>query len=163
MTTYKGNQITSQDATPPDVVSGKLAGGEVRRWVDVFEEADNANADFRIVFKLPIDLVVSQVNFACDALSAGTVDIGLYKKNADGTYTAVDDDCFASAIAVTTAVAKTDVTYEAAAADIADALQPLWQRANLSARPSYGDMYLGLTYDTGTGAAGTVLVEVEGV
>lgn len=162
MTTYKGTHITDFDSTPPDVVNARLHGGVVKIAKDAFEIADTGNADSVILFRLPIDAVVHRVYFACDDLTSGTVDIGTYKKNADGTYTAVDDDCFASAIALGSgAVALTDVTYEAGAALIADALQPLWERSNLSARPAYGDLYIALTTDTGTGATGTVYVEVQ--
>lgn len=161
MATFKGTHITNFDSAPFNSVNARLHGGVVKICKDAFEIADTANADSVILFRLPIDAVVHTVKFACDALSAGTVDIGTYKKNNDGTYTAVDDDCFASAIAVTNAVALTDVTYEAGAALIADALKPLWQRSNLSARPDYGDLYIALTTDTGTGATGTVYVEVQ--
>ncbi len=161
MTTYKGTHITDFDSNPPDVVNARLHGGVIKRVKDAFEIADTANADSVILFRLPIDAVVDRVYFGCDDLTSGTVDIGVYKKNNDGTYTAVDDDCFASAIALGSgAVAVTDVTYEAGATLIADAMQPLWERANLSARPEYGDLYIALTTDTGTGATGTVYVEV---
>lgn len=162
MTTTKGTHITNMDSTPPEIFNARLHGGVVKICKDAFEIADTGNGDNVIVFKLPIDAVVHRVRFGCDDLTSGTIDIGTYKKNADGTYTAVDDDCFASAIALGSgAVAITDVTYEAGATLIADALQPLWERSNLSARPAYGDLYIGLTTDTGTGATGTVYLEVQ--
>ncbi len=161
MTVYKGTHITKFDSTPMETVNSRLHGAVLKTCKDAFEIADTANNDDVILFKLPIDAVVHKIRFACDALTSGTIDIGLHRKNADGTYTAVDTDTFASAIAVSTAVAITDVTNEAAAANIADMLKPIWQRAGLTTRPAYGDMYLSLTTPTGTGATGTVYVEVE--
>lgn len=162
MATTKGTHITSFDSTPPTTVNSRLHGGVVKICKDAFEIADTGNGDSVIVFKLPVDAVVHRVRFGCDNLTSGTVDIGVYKKENDGTYTAVDDNCFADAIALGSgAVAVTDVTYEAGATLIADALQPLWERANLSARPAYGDLYVALTTDTGTGATGTVYMEVQ--
>lgn len=162
MATYKGTHITKFDSTPPELVSSAVHGGYVRSCIDAFEIADTGNGDAVIVFKLPIDAVVKRIRFASDDLTSGTVDIGTFKKNADGTYTAVDDNCFADAIALGSgAVAVTDVTYEAAATDISKAILPLWQRSNLSARPAYGELYIGFTTDTGTGASATVYAEVE--
>lgn len=161
MATFKGTHITKFDSTPMETVNSRLHGGVLKTCKDAFEIADTANDDNVILFRLPIDTVVHKIRFACDALSAGTVDIGLYRKAADGTYVAVDQDCFATLIAVTGAVAITDVTNEAGATNIADMLKPIWQRAGLSTRPAYNDMYLALTTPTGTGATGTVYVEVE--
>lgn len=162
MTTYKATHITNFDAKPPLTVNARLHGGVVKEYKDAYEEADNANGDFTIVFKVPVDFVPSSLLFACDALGAGTADIGLYYKKADGTYAAVDDDCFATAIAVTGAVAQTEVLFEAAAANIDKTNYALWQWAGLSDRPAYGEMYVALTYDTGTSAAGTVRLVLRG-
>lgn len=163
MATFLGTHITKFDSTPFDVVDSRLHGGTVKSYVDAFELADTANNDFAIVFRLPIDAVVKRVLFGCDALGAGTADIGLYKKNNDGTYTAVDQDCFATLIAVTSAVAVTDVTYEAGATNIANARKALWEIAGLSTRPEYGDLYVTITTPTGTSTVGTVYLELETV
>lgn len=162
MPTYLGTHIAKFDATPPETVNARLHGGVVKEWKDAYEEINNENGDVRILFRLPIDLVPSELLFACDALGAGTVDIGLYRKNNDGTYTAVDDDCFASAIAVTSAVANADQIFEAGAANIDDTNKPLWQWANLSTRPDYADLFLALTFDAGTSQGGTVRVVLRG-
>lgn len=161
MPTFTGQHIADFDSNPFDVVDARLHGGVLKTMSSVDEVPDTANADNMMIFRLPVDAVVKSVRFACDALGAGTADIGVYKKNGDGTYTAVDDDCFATAIAVTSAVALTDVTYEAAAANIADRNKPLWQKAGLSARPAYGDLYIGYTFDTGTSTVATALLEVD--
>ena len=161
MPTFLGQHITDFDSTPFDVVPARLHGGRQFTISDVTEVPDTANGDVLVVARVPVDAVIKSVKFACDALGAGTADIGLYRKASDGTYVAVDDDCFASAIAVTSAVALTDVTYEAAAANIDKRNVPAYTRAGLSARPAYGDLYVALTFDTGTSSVGTALTEIE--
>lgn len=161
MTVYKGTHITKFDSTPREVVDARLHGGVMKMCKDSFEIVNSENNDDVILFRLPIDAVIHKIRFACDALTSGTIDVGVHRKAADGTYVVVDADAFASAIAVSSAVAITDVTNEAAAANIDKMLQPLWQRAGLSTRPTYNELYISLTTPTGTGATGTVYVEVE--
>lgn len=161
MATFLGTHITDFDQTSIDFVDSNLHSGRIHSISCVDEIPDTANADNMIVARVPVDAVVKTVRFACDALGAGTIDIGFYRKNANGTYTAVDVDAFATLIAVTSALAITDVTYEAAATNIAFRNQPVWQRAGLSARPDYSDMYIGYYFATGTSAVGTVLLDIE--
>lgn len=161
MATYLGIHATDFDSNPIDFVDARLHGGRVMTISSVDEVPDTANGDVLIIARVPVDAVIKSVRSANDALGAGTMDLGLYKKNADGTYTAVDDNCFADAIAVTSANALTDVTYEAAATDISKRNQPAWQRAGLSARPAYGDLYIAATFDTGTSSVATLLTEID--
>lgn len=161
MPTFLSEHITDFDQNPIDFVDARLHSGRLLTQSTVNEVPDTANGDNLILLRIPVDAVVKSVRAANDALGAGTMDIGLYRKNSDGTYTAVDDDCFASAVAVTGANALTDITYEAAATNIALRNQPAWQRAGLSARPAYGDLYLAATFDTGTSTVATLLVEVD--
>lgn len=160
MPTFKGTHITNFDATPPTVVDAQLHGGAVKYYVDAFECPDTANADIMHIFRVPVDSVPISLRWANDALGAGTVDIGLYRKNADGSYTAVDDDCFATQIAVTGANAEAEVLYEAAAANIDLSDRPLWVWAGLSARPAYNDFYVSLTFDTGTSTVATASIKL---
>lgn len=159
MATFKGNHITAFDATPFSVVNSRLHGGVLKHARDQFELADSANGDIAHVLRLPIDAVITSVKFAADDLgTAGTVDIGFYKKNADGTYTVVDADAFANNIDVNAAaVALTEYRYSVLGIETAN--KTAWELAGLSARPAYADLYLSLTTDTGTTAAGTVLLE----
>jgi len=161
MTTTKGNLITAFDATPPLTVNSRLHGGYVKTCIDQFELADTANGDIHHVFKLSVDAVLSSVKMAADDLgTAGTVSIGFYKKNNDGTYTVVDADAIASAIDVNAAAtALTEYRFEAAAIETID--QPVWELAGLAARPAYGDLYLSLTTPAGTTSAGTVAMVIQ--
>lgn len=158
MATTKGNHITDFDQTPADVPNARLHGGALKGSVDQFELGTASTIHH--VFKVPVEAVLHSCKFGSDDLgTAGTVDIGFYKKNNDGTYTAVDDDAIASAIAVTSAVAYAEQRFEAANINTAD--QPAWELAGLSARPAYGDLYISLTMDTQTTAAGTVAMSIQ--
>jgi len=161
MATFLGIHATDFDSTPFDVVPARLHGGVIQTISSVDEVPDTSNGDILIIARVPVDAVIKSVRSGNDALGAGTMDLGLYKKNNDGTYTAVDDDCFASAIAVTGANALTDVTYEAAATDISKRNAPAWSRAGLSARPAYGDLYIAATFDVGTSSVATLLTEID--
>lgn len=161
MATTKGTHITNFDATPKTAVNARLHGGVLKAAVDQFELGDTADGDIHHVFKLPVDAIIHSVKMAADDLgTAGTIDIGFYKKNSDGTYTAVDADAIASAIDVNAAATGiTEYRFEAAAIETAD--QPAYELAGLSARPDYADIYLSLTTPTGTTAAGTVAIMVQ--
>lgn len=163
MTQYKGTHITSFDSKPPTIVDSKFHGGQLLRFADTHEIADTENADSVIMIALPVDMVIDDIQFAADNLTSGNADVGLWKKNADGTYTAVDDDCFASQISFGSgAIARASILHEAAAANIDKVNKKVWEWANLSARPAYDNLYVGLLNDTGTGAAGTVSLWVTG-
>lgn len=160
MTTSKGTNITNFDATPPAVVNARLHGGVLKAIVDTIELPDTANADDAILAKIPVDAVLFSLKLASDDLgTAGTIDIGFHKKNADGTYTAVDADAIANNIDVNAAaVALTE--YRFSVKGIETAMQPAYTLAGLSARPDYNDLYISVTTDTGTTAAGTVSLQV---
>lgn len=161
MATYKGTHITDFDAQPFDSVNARLHGGVVKAVVDQFELADTADGDFAIVAKLPVDSIIHSVKFACDDLgTAGTVDIGFYRKKADGTYVAVDADALANNIDVNSA-AVSATEYRFSAKGIETATDNAYTLAGLTDRPDYGDIFIGLTTDTGTTAAGTVLVNIQ--
>lgn len=160
MATFKGTHITKFDNTPFDTVNAREHGGVVKAYVDAFELADTANGDIAHVFKIPVDAIIHSIKFACDDLgAAGTVDIGFYRKKADGTYVAVDADAIANNIDVNTA-AVTLTEYRFSVKGIETARQAAYELAGLSARPAYGDLYVSLTTDTGTTVAGTVTMQM---
>jgi len=161
MATTKGNHITNFDATPPTSVNSRLHGGVLKAAVDQFELADTADGDIHHVFKITVDSILHSVKMAADDLgTAGTIDIGFYKKNSDGTYTVIDADAIASAIDVNAAATGlTEYRFEAAAIETAD--QPAWELAGLSAKPAYEDIYVSITTPTGTTAVGTVAMQIQ--
>ncbi len=161
MTTYLGTHITNFDSTPPLTVNSRLHGGLLKASVDTFELEDTGNNDTKIVFKLPIDAILHSVKFACDDLgSAGTADITFFKKNNDGTYTEIADGLIANNIDVN-AAAVSLTEYRYSVLNIDTARKALWELAGLSARPAYGELYIGLTTDTGTTAVGTVTMSIQ--
>lgn len=160
MAQQKGTHVTNFDAKPPLTVPSRQHGGVVKYAGDTLELADTANNDTAVIIKLPIDAVIQSIKFACDDLGdAGTVDITFFYKNADGTYTEIADGLIANGIDVN-AAAVSLTEYRFSVKNINTVNQSAWELAGLSARPAYGDIYLGVTTDTGTTAAGTVTMQV---
>ena len=106
--------------------------------------------------EVPSNALVTEVWFQSAAQAGGTVDVGVYRNNKDGG-AVVDADFFASAIAVTAAVALTNITNESGVNTIAKQNQPLWQALGMSADPkAMLDICATIATDitTGTGALG---------
>lgn len=161
MATFKGNIVTNMDSTPVERNVFGVTGGGLKHIRDVFELADTANNDSAIVLPIPVDAVITSVQFASDDLgTAGTVDITFFKKNADGTYTELGDGLIANNIDVN-AAAVSLTEYRYSVLNIDTAIKKAWELAGLSARPDYGTLYIGLTTDTGTTTAGTVLLQAS--
>lgn len=162
MTEFKGTHITNKTATPPTVVNGRLAGGVLRHTRDTWEFTNNENDDYTVVLEVPVDAIPTSIKFACDDLTSGAADIGLYKADGDGTFTVVLVDCFADGIALGSgAVALGEYLYNDAATNIANANKTFWEWAGLSARPAYEHLYIGVANPTGTGAAGTGFLSAD--
>lgn len=161
MATFKGTHITNLDALPFNTTNARLHGGVKKVVRDTFELDDTANGDIAHVLKIPVDAILDSVIFGCDDLgSAGTVDIGFYRKKEDGTYEAVDADAIANNIDVATA-AVSATEYRFSVKGLETANQTAYELAGLSARPAYADLYISLTTDTGTTTAGTVYLKAE--
>lgn len=160
MATQKGTHVSNFDATPPLTVPSRQHGGVVKYAGDTMELVDTANNDQAVVIKLPIDAVIPSIKFAADDLGdAGTVDITFYKKNNDGTYTELADGLIANGIDVNAgATALTE--YRFSVLNLNTVNKSAWELAGLSARPDYGDIYIGVTTDTGTTADGTIVLQV---
>lgn len=156
-TTLKSVSITAREATPPTVSSPGAGGQGVKKHVSGYLASVTASLSATSVIRmceLPSNAVVTAVHFQSAAQGGGTFDIGVYRNNDDGG-AVVDADFFASAVAVTSAVARTDVTNESAVNTLAKQMQPLWQAAGLSTDPG-GTLDVALTVatdiTTGTGA-----------
>lgn len=153
----KGNFIGNADATPKVVVDSKHLGGELKHVGDTVEAPILATIGDNVIFApLPVDAILHDVIFASDDLgTTGTLDIGFYKKNADGTYTAVDSDALAVAIDVKTA-AVAPVSKRFSAKNIDTQTKKVYELAGLSAKPAYPHLYLAVTASEVTTLAGTV-------
>lgn len=165
------NLITHADAKPSTLSSRALAGAHPKRAVSTVEvaAADSDTSTYRF-FRLPSSAVVTSLVVFCDAITAGTsFDFGLYLATAaDGTAgAAIDVDCFASAVDLSTAItAGTQIRFESAAngGDIANIEKALWQLDGLvNTRTSDPNLYYDIvaTANTVGSAAGTISLIVE--
>lgn len=148
-------------ATPRTLNDGGLKG-RLNCILDTIEVSDNANADTAVLgLGIPVNARITSIRVATDDLgAAGTMDIGLFKKNADGTFTAVSANAIANDLDVNTA-AVTLTERRFSSKDINTVKQKAWELAGLSAEPAYKELFIGMTFDTGTTAAGTLTIIVE--
>jgi hypothetical protein len=125
---------------------------------DTIEVSASATDTAILFIPIPVESKVFKVSAATDDLGTGcTMSIGLFKKDDTGnTYTAVSATCFASAIDVATA-ATAMTEYRFSALNIDTMNKAAWELAGLSAKPSYPNFYIGLTFNSAA-AAGTVSV-----
>lgn len=156
--------VALYEATPPRLAE-RYAGGSSTLVVatDTMEVTALSTDDTVVLCRIPVDAIITSLQIACDdlATSSITIDLGLYEGFTDGVAaSAVDDDCFATAVDVDGGVAFTEYRYEAA--NISTAGQPAWEVGSLSARPSYGNFDLVLHVNAASGGqAGTLSYKVE--
>lgn len=126
--------------------------------VDTVELTALATDDTVVLCRIPVDAKITSIMLAADDLATTsiTIDLGLYEGFTDGAAaSAVDDDCFATAVNIDGGVAFTEYRFEAA--NIDTIVEPAWEVAALSARPSYGvfDLVMHVNGASG-GQAGTL-------
>ena len=134
-------------------------GGSMRVASGIVEcvAGDFSAGDTIMLAPVPSNASVISITLAHDDIDTGTTittDVGLY--TSDGNVTAVDDDCYASAItALRGAVAMpgTEVAFEARNLDKHG--QKVFQDAGLSADPNL-QYFIGLKHDAAGDAAGTI-------
>lgn len=133
----KSDVLTNADATPRVLNNSAIEGGFVRRVSGVVtgSASDSVGSTYRYV-RVPSNAVVKAVRYWCPASGAtGQVNIGLYRTAENGG-AVIDADLFASAIDPGGgAIAAMDVTHESGEYTFAEAQQPLWKAAGLSADP----------------------------
>lgn len=164
----KSTPITNRDATPKVLNNSQVQGGHLIEAVGVCEAAAAASSASTYHFvQVPSNARISQVLLSSDDHgTTGLIDIGIYKSTADGG-TLVDADFFASAVDIkTAALANSDITYEADAADagagfgLADSAKPLWQALGLSVDPQITYDIVG-TLTEASLSGGTLVVKVR--
>ena len=155
----KTTEITAADAAADKVATAGPIECVLTGTVEA-ANGDSIGSTYRLV-RVPANFVPTSVRIATKALGgSAAADVGVYRVEEDGG-AVVDADEFASAVAVSSAVAWTDVMEEAAATDIAKIGQTMWERVGLTANP--GVAYdIALTLTAATGAAGTVSMIVRG-
>jgi len=157
--------MTNLKASPSVMTDVGQWGGRVRVVMDSFETivaggstSVDADGDFFRLCSLPSNARIIQFWVASDDLDSSTavaLNYGLYTAD---TSTVLDEDLFASAVNHQSAVAPTDIRFEAAATDIVRWQSPLWEVLDAGAGTVTSDP--GLIYDvcaTQNAAATTTL------
>lgn len=121
--------------------------------------ADDDGSTYRLL-RLPSTAVLVSLEIASDALgTSAAYDVGVYEISANGG-AVVDADEFASAVALSSAVAWTQILEEAAAADIDKIGKPLWERLGYTA--DTGRAYdIVATGNTAGTTAGTIAIRAR--
>jgi hypothetical protein len=156
----KATAITKLDSVPMERPSSWQHGGALKAYGGTIEAADAASIGtvYRF-FRVPSWARCDNLVLMNDALSAGAMDIGLYRTAADGG-AVVDADFFASAVAVSSANKATggsNIAYEAdsTAMNIDKVEKRIWEVLGLTIDPVLEYDVAG-TVTTALGAAGTV-------
>jgi len=157
----KSSAITNADATPRVPNNAFVAGTRLHEAVGTAEGAsgDSIGSTYRLI-RIKSGARVSALKLYCDAIStSGAADIGVYRTAADGG-AAVSASLFGSAVVLTSALANSDVTYEATATNISKIEQRLWELLGLSADP-FLEYDIVATLTAAAGGAGTICLKVQ--
>lgn len=165
--TTKSTAVTNSDALPQTLSPQRIDGGRLRERVGFVEATatDSIGSVYRLMRINSVDRV-SRLLLSCDAITTAAGNIGLYDVTAVNAGAVVDADFFASAQDLSAALANTDVTHEADAADagagfgLADIEKPLWKALGLAADP--GKQYdVAITLTAAATGAGTVSLKLQ--
>jgi hypothetical protein len=164
--TTKSSAITNADATPRVPTNPHVARGRVVEAAGFVEavSGDSIGSIYRLVRVKSCDRI-SRVLLSCDAITTCAGDVGIYQTTDNGA-AVVDADFFASAQSLAAALANSDVTHEADAADagagygLADVEKQLWQALGLTSDPCR-DYDVAVTLTAAAGSAGTVGLKVQ--
>lgn len=155
----KTAKITAEDLAGEKIASSGKAEIVLTGTVEA-ASGDSAASIYRIL-RVPSNFVLTSLRLAWDALGGSAAgDVGVYAIAANGG-AVVDADEFASAVALASAGAWTDVMEEAVPADIAKIGAPLWDRLGLTTDPAVG-YDIAVTLTVATGAAGTISAIARG-
>ena len=160
MATVKGTHATNYTASPQVREPAHSFGGIVRESVSlVVIAADESASNDLIACRVPSNARVSQVLLSyADATTGGAIDVGVWQEvaTAPGTFEAVDDDLFASAMVLTDGPQwNKDITNESAEYTAAEQAMPLWQVLGLTTDPKK-DYWIGSDITTVCDGCSTV-------
>lgn|SRR5574343_1280456 len=172
-TTAKGDLITNLEASPSlQGDSGQTGNGLKVAFVTetVATTSTDEIADIFLFLPVPSGAVPVSLMLFNDDLDSGAtpalaVDVGLYYGNDVPTKTsgtAIDVDCFATAITTLQAANTSGVEILFEALDIAKIGYPLWKIAGLTSNPG-GTLYVGMkaTAAAATAAEGDVTLIMQ--
>lgn len=123
--------------------------------------AGNTSGDYIGLIRVHRDWNIRSIKLACDVLTGATdVNVGLVTYDAAaGTFTDVDENCYADAVDIAAGIAFTEVAYEARG--IEKCGQYVWQDAGYSTRDSAPEtLVLALHLQSATTATGTISWEI---
>src|SRR5262245_52400419 len=163
----KSTFVTNADASP--AVANTAGEGAVGALKNIEASAvgvtsSSVDATYQFV-RVSSNCKVKKIFFESAAQTGGALDIGLYfatdgqggKPTSLLAASAIDQDFFASAVVVSTAVSITDVTNESGTYTIDKRTQPLWQAVGLTSDPGGNFDIVGTVttqFTTGTGRMG---------
>lgn len=143
----KATSITALDTVPVTTqTAGSGGAGPLMECGDFVTTSASASATSTYkLARVPSNAKIKQVLFESEAQGAGATDISVYysSSTADGTAPAVQGiivpstgaGFFATAIALTTAVAQSLQTNESTSYNLSKRNQPLWQALGLTSDP----------------------------
>ena len=160
MAIVKSTSVTNMFATPAVREPAHRDGGVLRESAsNVVIAADESASNDLIAVRVPSNARVSQVLLSyADATTGGAIDVGIWKEvaTAPGTFEAVDDDLFASAMVLTDGpLWNKDITNESAEYTAAEQEKMLWEVLGLSADPKI-DYFVGSDITTVCDGCSTV-------
>lgn len=176
MATYKSDNITNIEASP--IVALDRKKGRIKTIIDqkAITTAMIDNADDTILFApIPSNAVILDVLILNDDLDSNVTptlatNVGLFYSGIGGTQskdgntsgTAVDAECFATAVTTLQAAVTTWTSVRFEADNIVDVEKEAWEVAGLTSDPG-GILYVGLDLTTAaaTAAAGDIVVRVD--
>lgn len=164
----KSVSVTALDTAPPGINTAGEGGPGPLKTISsgnvVAVAADATDTTYQFV-RVPSNAKVKQIFFESGAQGAGTIDIGVYyatdnligKPTALLAAAAIDQDFFASLVAVTSTSQPTNVVNESGTNTPTKQNQPLWQALGLTTDPGgnfdiCGTVVTAIT--TGTGIMG---------
>jgi hypothetical protein len=161
--TTKSGAITNRDSTPR--VLETAITGNLKEVVGTLEAAaGDSSASKYIMCTIPSNARVTEVLLFCDDLgSTGLADIGVYRTTEDGG-SVVDADVFASAQALTSALAGsgTNIMHESTVIGYEDLEKQLWEQVSGGLTSDPGYMYdVVLTLTEAVELAGTITLKVR--
>lgn len=124
--------------------------------------AGNTNGDYIGLIRVHRDWNIASIKLACDALTGATdINVGLVTYDAAaGTFTDVDENCYADAVDIAAGIAFTEVAYEARG--IEKCGQYVWQDAGYSTRDAAPEtLVLAIHLQSATTATGTISWDIE--
>ena len=170
MATYFSDHFSSDGSNKSTAdmqirASAGISHGRLRYKKASIDSVDTANGEqIRLAQFKSSDRIIEIYVTGDGTPSAGNMDLGLYKSGAAHDGAVIDDDLFASALDVTSAIARTESFKEATTLGDTDRGKTLWELAAIGAASYTADPMedwdLVGTTDTGTNAALKLSVEI---